>query len=167
MLSTTRNGIQDPFMDACHSIGLRYHSTALWASCPSSLFLLKEQTQVRFQATKPTPQYKKFGNRLRRKPQDLGFHLGTVTEVHKERATLRFSDGTTHTVKDTSFDRNEKEYTFQNPAILIRPRLTERHKLLSPPFSGPKCTSPIPLPRTARRGPNWFVSAWRAVLAPG
>ena len=64
MLSTTRNAIQDTVMDACHTIGLRYHSTGLWASCPPSLFLLKERIQVRFQATKPTPQYSKFGNRL-------------------------------------------------------------------------------------------------------
>ena len=34
MISTTRNAIQDTVMDACHTIGLRYHSTGLWAPCP-------------------------------------------------------------------------------------------------------------------------------------
>ena len=82
MLSTTRNPIQDTVMDACHTIGLRYHSSGLWASCPPSLFLPKEKVQVRFLATKPAPQYSKFGNRLKPTPQDLGFHLGTVTGVH-------------------------------------------------------------------------------------
>ena len=75
MLSTTRNPIQDTVMDACHTIGLRYHSTGLRASCPPSLFLPKEKVQVRFLATKPAPQYSKVGNRLKRTPQDLGFHL--------------------------------------------------------------------------------------------
>ena len=51
MLSTTRNRIQDTVMDACHTIGLRYHSTGLWASCPPSVFLPKEKVQVRFLAT--------------------------------------------------------------------------------------------------------------------
>ena len=37
MLSTTRNPIHDTVMDACHTIGLRYYSTSLWASCPPSL----------------------------------------------------------------------------------------------------------------------------------
>ena len=41
ILSTRRNPIQDTIMDACHTIGLRYHSTGLWASCPPSLFLPK------------------------------------------------------------------------------------------------------------------------------
>ena len=121
MLSTTRNSIQDTVMDACHTIGLRYHSTSLWASCPPSLFLPKEKVQVRFPATKPAPQYSKFGNRLERTPQDLAFHLGTVTLVHTGSATLQFSDGTTHTIKDPGLHRNEKEYTFQSPAIYLRP----------------------------------------------
>ena len=90
MLFTTSNPIQDTVMDACGTIGLRYHSTSLWASCPPSLLFLKEPVQVRFLAAKPTPQYSKFGNRLKRTPQDLGFHLRTVTEVHKESATLGF-----------------------------------------------------------------------------
>ena len=59
MLSTTRNPIQDTVMDACHTIGLRYHSTGLWASCPPSLFLPKEKVHVRFLATKPAPQYRR------------------------------------------------------------------------------------------------------------
>ena len=37
MLSTTRNPMQDTVMDACHTIGLRYHSTGHWASCPPLL----------------------------------------------------------------------------------------------------------------------------------
>ena len=161
MLSTGRNTIKDTVMDACHTIGLRYHSTSLWASCPPSLFLLKEQIHFRFLATKPTPQYSQFGNRLKRTPQDLGFHLGTVTEVHKESATLQFSDGTTHTFKDPGLRRNEKEYTFQIPAISIRPRLTGHHELLTPPFSTPKNTSQTPHQATR------FVTAWRAIPAPG
>ena len=60
MLSTTRNSIQDTVMDACHTIGLWYQSTSLWASCPPSLCLLKELVEVRFLAAKPTPQYSKF-----------------------------------------------------------------------------------------------------------
>ena len=73
--------------------------------------------------------------------------MGTVTQVHKESATLRFSDGTTHTFKDPSLHRNEKKYTFQNPAISIRPRLTGRHELLPPPpFPTPKSTSRPPSP---------------------
>ena len=135
MLSTTRNPIKDTVMDACHTIGLRYHSTGPWASCPPSLFLPKEKVQVRFLATKPAPQYSKFGNRLKRTPQDLGFHLGTVTGVHTESATLQFSDGTTHTIEDPGLRRNEKEYTFQNPAISVRPQLAGYHELLTPPPS--------------------------------
>ena len=138
MLSTTRNPIQDTVMDACHTIGLRYHGTGLWASCPPSLFLLKEEVQVRFLATKLAPQYSKFGNRLKRTPQDLGFHLRTVTEVHKESATLQISDGTNHTIKDPGVHRSEKEYTFRIPAISIRPRLTGRHELLFPPLLDPQ-----------------------------
>ena len=138
MLSTTRNPIQDTVMDACHTIGLRYHSTGLWASCPPSLFLPKEKVQVRFLATKPPPQYSKFGNRLKRTPQDLGFHLGTVTEVHTESATLQFSDGTTHTIKEPGLRRNEKEYTFQNPAISVRPQLAGHQELLTPPLLHPQ-----------------------------
>ena len=134
MLSTTRNAIQHTLMDERHVVGLRYHSTRLWASCPPSFFLLKEQVQVRFQATKPSPQYSRFGNQLRQKPQDVGFHLQTDTKVHKESATLRFSDGTTHTIRDPSLHCNEKEYTFQNRAISIRPQLTGRHEVLTPPF---------------------------------
>ena len=65
MLSTTRNPIQDTVMDGCHTIGLRYHSTGLWAFCPPSLFLPKEKVQVRFLGIKPAPQYSKFGNRLK------------------------------------------------------------------------------------------------------
>ena len=133
MLPTTRNPIQDTVMDACHTIGLRYHSTGLWASCPPSLFLPKEKVQVRFLATKPAPEYSKFGNRLKRTPQDPGFHLGTVTGVHTESATLQFSDGTTHTIKDPGLRRNEKEYTFQNLAISVRPQLAGHHELLTPP----------------------------------
>ena len=68
MLSTTHNPMQDTVMDRCHTISLRYHSTSLWASCPPSLFLPKEKVQVRFLATKPAPQYSKFGNRLKRTP---------------------------------------------------------------------------------------------------
>ena len=138
MLSTTRNQIQDTVMDACHTIGLRYHSTSLWASCPPSLFLPKEKVQVRFLATKPAPQYSKFGNRLEQTPQDLGFHLGTVTGVHTESATLQFSDGTTHTIKDPGLRRNEKEYTFQNPVISLRPKLAGHHELLTPPLLHPQ-----------------------------
>ena len=138
MRSTTRNSIQDTVMDACHTIGLRYHSTRLWASCPPSLFLPKEKVQVRFLATEPAPQYSKFGNRLKRTPQDLGFHLGTVTGVHTESATLQFSDGTSHTIKDPGLRRNEKEYTFQNPAISVRPQLAAHHELLTPPLLHPQ-----------------------------
>ena len=54
MLSNARNPIQDTVMDACHTIGLRYHSTGLWASCPPSRFHLKEKVQVRLVATRPT-----------------------------------------------------------------------------------------------------------------
>ena len=68
MLFTARNPIEDTVMDACHTIGLRYHSTGLWAPCPPSLFVLKEKLQVRFLATEPTPHYSKFGNRLKRTP---------------------------------------------------------------------------------------------------
>ena len=81
MISTTRNPIQDTVMDTCHTIGLRYHSTGLWASCPPSLFLPSEKVQVGFLATKPAPQYSNFGDRLKRTPQDLGFHLGKVTSL--------------------------------------------------------------------------------------
>ena len=150
MLSTTRNAIQYTVMDACHAIGLRYHSTGLWASCPPSLFLPNEKVQVRFQAAKPAPHYSKFGNRLKRRPRDLGFHLGTVTEVQKESATLQFPDGTTHTIKDPSLHRNEKEYTFQNPAIAIRPLLVGRHELLSAPPSSPARVHPEPPPPPGR-----------------
>ena len=153
MLSTTRNPIQDTVMDVCHTIGLRYHSTGLWASCPPSLFLPKEKVQVRFLATKPAPQYSKFGNRLKRTPQDLWFHLGTVTEVHTESATLRFSDGTTHTIKDPGLRRNEKEYTFQNPAISVRPQLGGHHELPTPPLLQPQEYIFNPPPRATRRGP--------------
>ena len=138
MLSTTRNPIQDTVMDACHTIGLRYHSTGLSASCPPSLFLPKEKVQVRFLATKPAPQYSKFGSRLKPTPQDLGFHLGTVTGVHTESATLQFSDGTTHTIKDPGLRRNEKEYTFQTPAISVRPQLAGHHELLTPTLLQPQ-----------------------------
>ena len=65
MLSTTSNAIEDTVMDACHAIGLRYHSTGLWDSCPPSSFLLKGKIHVRLQATKPTPQCSKFGNQIR------------------------------------------------------------------------------------------------------
>ena len=146
MLSTTRNPIQDTVMDACHTIGLRYHSTGLWASCPPSLFLQKEKVQVRFLATKPSPQFSKFGNGLRRTPQDLGFHLGTVTGVPTGSATLQFSDGTNHTIKDPGLHRNEKEYTFQSPAISVRPKLAGRHELLTPPPSPPPRVHPPPPP---------------------
>ena len=146
MLSTTRNPIQDTVMDACHTIGLRYHSTGLWASCPPSLFLPKEKVQVRFLATKPAPQYSKFGKRLKRTPQDLGFHLGTVTGVNTGLATLQFSDGTTHTIKDPGLHRNEKEYAFQSPAISVRPQLAGRHELLTPPPSPPPRVHPQPPP---------------------
>ena len=138
MLSTTRNPIEHTVMDACHTIGLRYQGTGLWASCPPSLFLPKEKVQVRFLATKPAPQYSKFGNRLKRTPQDLGFHLGTVTRVHTESATLQFSDGTTHTIKEPGLRRNEKEYTFQNPAISVCPQLAGHHELLTPPLLHPQ-----------------------------
>ena len=138
MLSTTHNPIQDTVMDACQTIGHRYHSTGFWASCPPSLFLPKEKVQVRFLATKPAPQYSKFGNRLKRTPHDLGFHLGTATGVHTESATLQFSDGTTHTIKDPGLRRNEKEYTFQNPAISVRPQLAGHHELLNPPLLHPQ-----------------------------
>ena len=137
MLSTTRNPIQDTVMDACHTIGLRYHSTGLWASCPPSFFLPKEKVQVEFLATKPAPQYSKFGNRLKRTPHDLGFQLGTVTGVHTESDTLQFSDGTTHTIKDPGLRRNEKEYTFQNQVISVRPQLAGHHELLTPPLLHP------------------------------
>ena len=167
MISTRRNSIQDTVMDACHTIGLRYHSTGLWASCPPSLFLPKEKVQVRFLATNPAPQYSKFGNRLKRTPQDLGFHLGIVTGVHTGSATLQFLDGTTHTIKDRGLHRNEKEYTFQSPAISVRPRLAGHNELLTPPpFSTPKSTSSTPPPRATRRSPTWFVTAWRAIPAP-
>ena len=146
MLSTTHNPIQDTIMDACHTIGLRYHSTGLWAYCPPSPFLRKEKVQVRFLATIPTPQYSKFGNRLKRTPQDLGFHLGTVTGVHTGSATLQFSDGTTHTIKVPGLHRNEKEYTFQIPVISVRPRLTGRHELLTPPLLHPQEYIPNPPP---------------------
>ena len=120
----------------------RYTSqvTQRWprGSEPASLFLPKEKVQVRFLAIKPAPQYSKFGNRLKRTPQDLGFHLGTVTGVHTESATLQFSDGTTHTIKDPGLRRNEKEYTFQNPAISVRPQLAGHHELLTPPLLHPQ-----------------------------
>ena len=166
-LSPTRNPIQDTVMNACHTIGLRYHSTGLWASYPPSLFLPKEKVQVRFLATKRAPQYSKFGNRLKPSPQDLGFHLGTVTEVHTGSVTLQFSDRTTHTIKDPGLHRNEKVYTFQNPAISVRPRLAGRHELLTPPLLHPQeyILNPPP-PRATRRSPTWFVTAWRAVPAP-
>ena len=156
-LSTTRNPIQDTVMDACYTIGLRYHSTGLWASCPPSLFFPKEKVQVRFLATKPAPHYSKFGNRLKRTPRDLGFLLGTVTGVHTGSATLQFSDGTTHTIKDPGIHRNEKEYTFQNPAISVRPQLTGRHELLTPPLLHPQeyiLNPPPPPPRATRRSPS-------------
>ena len=137
MLSTTRNPIHDTVMDACRTIGLRYHSTGLWASCPPSFFLPKEKVQDRFLTTKPAPQYSNFGNRLKRTFQDLGFHLGTVTGVHTESATLQFSDGTTHTIKDPGLRCNEKVYTFQNPAISVRPQLAGHHELLTPPLLHP------------------------------
>ena len=167
MLSTTRNPIQDTVMDACHTIGLWYHSTGLWASCAPSLFLPKEKVQVRFLATKPAPQYSKFGNRLKRTPQDLGFHLGTVTGVHTESATLQFSDGTTHTIKDPGLRRNEKEYTFQNAAISVRPQLAGHDELLTPPLLHPQeyILNPPP-PRATRRTSARLVAAWRAVPAP-
>ena len=107
-------------------------------------FPTKEKVQVRFLATKPAPQYSKFGNRPKETPQDLGSHLATVTGVHTGSATLQFLDGTTHTIKDPGLHRNEKEYTFQNPAISVRPKLAGRHKLLTPPFSTPKSTSSTP-----------------------
>ena len=138
MLSTTRNPIQNTVMAACHTIGLRYHSTGLWASCPPSLFLPKEKVQVRFLATKATTHHSKLGNRLKRTPEDLGYHLGTVKGVHTGSATLQFSDGTTHTIKDPGLHRNEKEYTFQIPAISVRPQLTGRHELLTPPLLHPQ-----------------------------
>ena len=166
MLSTTRNPIQDIVMDVCHTIGLRYHSTGLWASCPPSLFLPKEKVQVWFLATKPAPQYSKFGNQLKKTRQDLGFHLGTVMGVHTGSATLQFSDGTTHTIKDPGLHRNEKEYTFQSRAISVRPEMAGRHELLTPPLSPPPRVHPQPPPRATRRSPTWFVTARRAVLAP-
>ena len=166
MLSTARNPIQDTVMDACHTIGLRYHSTGLWGSCPPSLFLPKEKVEVRFPGTKPAPQYSKFGNRLKRTPQDLGFHLGTVTGVYTGSATLQFSDGTTHTIKDRGLHRNEKEYTFQSPAISVRPQLAGRHKLLPPPLLHPQEYILNPPPPATRRSPTWFVTAWGAVPAP-
>ena len=80
----------------------------------------------------------KFGNMLKRTPQDLGFQLGTVSAVHTESATLQFSDGTTHTIKDPGLRRNEKEYTFQNPAISVRLQLAGHHELLTPPLLHPQ-----------------------------
>ena len=152
MLCTTRNPIQDSVMDACHTIGLRYHSTGLWASCPPSPFLPKEKVQVRFLATKPTPQYSKFGTRLKRAPQDLGFDLGTVTGVHTGSATLQFWDGTTHTIKDSGLHRNEKEYTFEIPAIYARPQLTGPHELLTLPLLHPQKYIPNPPPPPGPHG---------------
>ena len=163
MLFTTRNAIQDTVMDGCHAIGLRYHSSGLLASCSPFLFLLKEQIQSRFQATKPTPQYSKFGNRLRRKPQDLAFHLGTVTGVHKESPTLGFSDGTTHTIKDPRLHRKKKEYTFRNPAISICPWLTGRYKLLTPSLVRPQEYIAIPSPP----GPHGGVLVGSLLPTPG
>ena len=34
ILSTTRNAMHETVMEACHTIGLGYHSNGLWASCP-------------------------------------------------------------------------------------------------------------------------------------
>ena len=146
MLSTTRNRIQDTVMDACHTIGLRYHSTGLWASCPPSLFLLKRKVQVRFLATKPAPQYSKFGDRLRRTPQDLGFHLGTVTGVHTESATLQFYDGTTHTIKDPGRRRMKKSTPFKTQPFVSACNWRGTTNCLPPPFSTPKSTSSTPPP---------------------
>ena len=85
----------------------------------------------------------------------VGFHLGTVTEVQKESATLQFPEDTTHTIKDPSLHRNEKEYTFQNPAIAVRPLLVGRHELLNPRLLRPQEYIPNPPPpRGARRGPH-------------
>ena len=66
--------------------------------------------------------------------------------MHTESATLQFSNGTTHTIKDPGLRRNEKEYTSQNPAISVRPQLAGHHELLTPPFSTPKSTSSPPPP---------------------
>ena len=155
MLSTTGGPILDTVMDACQTIGLQYHSTGLWASCPPSLFLPKEKVQVGFLATKPAPQYSKFGNRLKRIPQALGFHLGTVTGVHTGSATLQVSDGSTHTIKDPGLHPNEKEYTFQTPAVSVRPQLAGRHELLTPSLLHPQeyILNPPP-PRATRQSPT-------------
>ena len=61
--------------------------------------------------------------------------------MHTESTTLQFSDGATHTIKDPGPRRNAKEYTFQKPAISVRPQLAGRHGLLTPPFSTSKNTS--------------------------
>ena len=58
--------------------------------------------------------------------------------MHRESATLQFSDGTTHTIKDRGLRRNEKEYTFQKPAISVRPQLAGHHELLTPPLLHPQ-----------------------------
>ena len=58
--------------------------------------------------------------------------------MHTESATLQFSDGTTHTIKDPGLRRNKKEYTFQNPAISVRPQLAGHHELLTPPLLHPQ-----------------------------
>ena len=164
MLSTTRNPIQDTVMDACHTIGLRYHSTGLWASCPPSLFLPKEKVQVRFLATKPAPQYSKFGNKLKRTPQDLGFHLGTGG--HTESATLQFSNGSTQSHKRPRSPPQRKTLHLSKPSHFCPPPTSGAPRTAYPPPSPPPRVHPQPPPRATRRGPARFVTAWRAVQAP-
>ena len=43
-----------------------------------------------------------------------------------------------HTIKDPGLRCNEKEYTFQNPAISVRPQLAGCHELLTPPLLHPQ-----------------------------
>ena len=43
-----------------------------------------------------------------------------------------------HTIKDPGLRRNEKECSFQNPAISVRPQLAGHHKLLTPPLLHPQ-----------------------------
>ena len=66
--------------------------------------------------------------------------------MHTESARLQFLDGTTHTIKDLGLRRNEKEYTFQKPAISVRPQLAGHHELLTPPPSPPPRVHPQPPP---------------------
>ena len=81
--------------------------------------------------------------------------MGTDTEVHKESATLRFSEGTTSTIRDPSLHCNENVYTFHNPAISIRPRLTGHHQLLTPPPSPPPRVHSNPPPPRGHTAGGW------------